>query len=385
MISFRNFLVFFGKKEISTAVFNESGDTSFLYNLTNDIGIYNKWAASVFDNWLFFVWSDKRVYWASINSAGNGIFDLQLEDITLNVMWHMDRLQEWDEVYMDSYSDRLYIFINWRHTTDSFYTGKTKILIYDKTYKQRLVHTLCWDVINWIRCGKFIWDDVYQYCWRDWDWDPWFGTWYDAVATAVLYRNNQNSWQDSSWITLDMFRRHKILNMIVLLARSRYSSDTYIDVTKYDKIASRYQYQMKEDEITEMWNDIRNCNEPRIPKCLTSSLSKCANTNNDCEWSGHNCEVKENDCCEKPRVFDDYCICYDDAGYEVSPIHKYKLTFNESYADYWKISLVSSWDNVAYFWGFMVGTETQSSFDADVDEFSTWECVQEKKCKQCTS
>lgn len=391
-VSFKNFLVFFWNNSISTIVFSEDWSTSSYYPLRNDIGIHNKWAYELFDNWLYFIGNDNRVYWASI-SWNNGVFQIELQDITKNVYPHMDLIQEWDNVYMSSYSDRLYIFINWKDDDRNVWFSKTKILIYDKTYWIRLVHTICWAMITGNRFWEFIGENIYEYWGRDWDgineknwiiFRP-----YTAKAEAILYKNDNHWMRDSTDIPLDMFRRHKLSNIVLLLWQWRYSKEsTYLLIDKYDKYKYSKAYWIDDsNEIIQKRNDAMNWEVVEPSDCFKSFLWKCDNIKNEAEWSHKNYKVEKKFCSwiEERRVFEDYCIKYDDNFYALSPIHKFMMNFDETDADFWKVSFISDWFDLAYFGWFIIETESDKSFDADVDNFSEWCCDKIKYCpnKSC--
>lgn len=381
-VSFKNFLVFFGKKEISTIVFNETWDTAFSYKLRDDIGIHNKGAHALFNNGLFFVGSDKRIYGASINSSWSNNFNLELEDITKNVFSHMDLIQDDDEVYMDSYKDRLYVFINGRHDDRNANTTKTKILIFDKTYGQWLVHTVCSEVITGIKCWEFIGDNIYEYCGWGWDW-IWRNS-YTARAEAVIYKNDNHGMTSQWWLWLDMFRRHKLINAIILLWQGQYKADnTYIQVDRYDQYKYSRHYPIDDtNRVIRDWDDWVNGRDVEVNDCFLSKLDDCANVKNPCEWSHTNYDVEKDSCsgCDERRIYDDYCICYDDNAHALSKVHKFELRFDDWYADYWRVSFISSWFDIAYFGWMIIWTESENTFDVDVDPFTTECCSPVKNC-----
>lgn len=374
-VSFKNFLVFFWKNSISTIVFNQEWTSSFLYNLREDIWIHNRWAYALFDNGLYFIGSDKRIYWASITWQ-NWFFDLQTEDITKNVFMHMDLVQDNDEVYMASEWWRLYVFINWRDDDRNSRTNKSKVLIYDKTYWQRLVHTICWESITWIKYWEFIWDDIYVYAWRDWDWSfPKRN--YVAKAEAILYNNNATELKDSSWLPLDMFRRHKLVEWVFLLWMWKYTKEnTYILVDKYDEYKYSRAYWIDDNNnVIKNWDDIMDWDIVRPDECFLNSLWKCDNVKNEYEWSHKNYKAEKDYCAwvTERRIFEDYCIAYDDNAYALSPIHRFHINFDESYADYWRVSFICWWSDIAYFWWMILKTDSETDFFIDVDNF-TWDC-----------
>lgn len=381
-VSFRNFLVFFWNNSISTIVFDQMWQQWFHYNLRNDIWIHNKWAHALFDNWLFFIGSDNRIYWASINSSGNS-FNIDLEDITKNVFSHMEQVQPWDDVYMSSYGNRLYIFLTWKDSPNSHNASHTKILIYDKTYWIWLVHVVCSEVITWAYDWEFLWDSVYRYCWWLWDWLFWQQIPYTARAEAIIYKNDKHWMSDQDWLWLDMFRKHTLVNGVFLLWLWRYSEDTYIQVDKYNnyKYSRRYDIDTNNEAIDNR-NGIINWDVIEPSDCFIGWLSKCDNVKNPYKWSQRNYNIEDEWCwtCDERIVFDEYCVKYDDNWYAVSPVHKFQLTFDEDKADYWRVSFVSWWNDIALFWWMLINTKSDNAFTVDVDNFTSWCCSPGKSC-----
>lgn len=384
-VSFKNFLVFFGKNTVWTNVYSEDWEYAYYNSLRDDIGIYNRGAYAKFDNGLFFIWSDKRVYWASINSNWNWIFDLQLEDITKNVFHHMELVQDWDEVYMGSYSDRMYIFINWKSRDWNSNTNKSKILIYDKTYWLWLVHEVCSQVINNIKYWEFLWGWIYEYCGRQWDWvvSNWFWEPYTAIASWLLYKNDNHWLTSQNWLPLDMFRRHKLVNAVTLLWQGKYTEDTRIEVDRYREYkASRYYAIDTENETIDNWNRWWDWERIEPSECFLDQLSDCDNIKNPCIWSAKNFEVDVESCwwCQERRIYEDYCVCYDDNQYQVSKVHKFNMRFDDWFADYWRVTFVSWWYDVANFGWMIIKTYSEADFDVDVDEFTADCCSRPIVC-----
>jgi len=386
-VSFQNFLVFFGRNKISTIVFNQDGSAWFKYKLRDDIGLHNKGAHALFDNGLFFIGSDKRIYGASINSNGDS-FNLDLEDITKNVFSHMNLTQDNDELYMDSYWNRLYIFINGRHDDNNPRTSKTKILIYDKTYWLRLVHTLCSQVITGIRHGEFIGDNIYDYC-------GWSGDHaikrdfnekytYEAIAEAIIYKNDNHWLVWELWLPLDMFRKHKLMNWVFLLWQWQYSEDTYIQVDKYNQYRFSRTYPIDtSNEVIQNWNDAMSWIRIEPSECFLNQLSDCDNVKNPCVWSNDNYTIEKESCwvCTEKRLYDDYCICYDDNWYALSPVHKFEQSFDDdSVADFWRVSFISWWLDIARFGWMLLFTDSEETFDVEVDPFTVDCCLSVPSC-----
>lgn len=407
--SFKNFIINFWKRELNCIVFDETGSVSYLKELeTNWVWIKNKWARAQMDWWLFFVWNDNRIYWASIVSNWLA-FDIDLKDITTNIRWHMELIQEDDEVYLSADAWILYIFINTKSEEDNRYPNKTKILKYYKDYEMRWPwHEVKWEVITWAKYWQFMWESIYNYCGRDWDgesniayedefWEKHFyGKWYEAIAEWLLYGMNQHWMQSADGMKLNMFRRHKLLRWVLMLWWWVYTDATTIEISRYNKYRrNQYQTLDKDNPWIENWYKAWNCQPVTVWECFAEWFSACDNIKNPCEWSKRNCESRDKRCkCEwKKREYDKYLVCYDDSAYELSPIETFEITFDDEWAKYHQVRFISwykklvdsNWRNyqindVWYFWWFIIETDTQNSMFSDIDAFSVWCCAPTKEC-----
>lgn len=408
-VSFKNFIINFWKTELNAITFDETWAVSYLRELeTSWIWIKNKWAWAKFDWWLYFVGSDNRIYWASLQSNGLS-YDIDMKDITTNIRWHMDLIQENDEVYLASDAWVLYIFINGRDRDTNQKTNKTKILKYYKDFEFWWPwHEVCGEVITWLECWQFIWESVYEYCWWDWDGEAifaiddeywvthWYWKWYEAVAEWTTYWMNQHGMVSADWLKLNMFRKHKLMRWNILLWWGIYTDATRIEIKRANKyIRERYHKIDSDNCWIKSWKEARNCQDVTVTECFKNWLDKCDNMINKCAWASRNCfDVDPRCVCEwKKRIFEDYCICYDDAAYALSPIESMEMKFDDKRATYHKVRFVSwyniiTWDNgiehqvndIGYFLWMIIETDSEQWFFNQLEPFSKECCDPPMEC-----
>lgn len=384
-VSFKNFLVFFWKRSISTVVFDETGQNSFKYELRDDIGIHNRWAYALFSNWLYFVGSDNRIYAANISGAWTN-FNLELEDITENILPHMENVKEDDEVYMSSDGKDLYVFINSKDFNEANNYANTKICKFNSIYGIWMVHTICWEVISRYKNNEFLGSNIFNYCWYDWDGvnnKP-----YNAIAEAVVHWHEELWMEDQDWWPLDLFRNHKLDECVILLWLWQYSSNTHIEVHKYDNYKYSRVYEIDDDNY--MLSDWKRAMQWEVIEpndCFKDKLTACDNILNPCEWNTRSYENTNNECgwCETQVEYDDYCVCYNDNKYALSPIHKMKLKFDTDYWQFFKVRFVIGhdrvmWNDIGSFGWMYITTNTDIDFTNNADNFTDWCCSSAKQC-----
>lgn len=89
--------------------------------------------------------------------------------------------------------------------------------------------------------------------------------------------------------------------------------------------------------------------------------------------------------CEEQVDYDDYCVCYNDNKYALSPIHKMKVKFDTGYAQYFVVRFVIGHDNVLWndigsFGWIYITTDTDRDFTSNADQFTDWCCSPVKQC-----
>ena len=406
--AFKWFLVAFGKKWIDAVTWADDLQSTFVSKLdSNNVWLKNKWAWDIFDGWLFFVWTDNRIYWASLTTNGS-VYDITMKDITTNIRWYMDEVEDDDEVYLSSDAGNMYIFINKRTTSSNSNLNDTRILKYYKDFEIWLPHEVCGEVIRWFKCWEFFWEGVYNYCWWEWDGiadvftideygnERFFGRWYEARATAIIYGNNDHWMTSSDRLPLDMFRRHKLSWGTMLLGRWLYTEATRIEVERADKYKWKSIQTIDTDNC---WVDDNakawNCREVEPSECFLSYLTECDTVNVWCQTV--DCEETDSRCsCEWEKKRDTwFCVCKGNARYPISEVEAFNLVFDENFARFHEVSFVSWYQSIKkenqnayyhqndvwYFLWFLINTISEVSFGEETEDFSAGCCSNGADCK----
>lgn len=342
-VSFGNFLVFMGKSSIESMVFSEDGKFSYKYNLWetsySDFGIYSKKSYAVFNNGLYIVAKDKRLYAASIAGSGEKYY-LQLEPQSKDIFPELDLLQSYDEVSLSSYQNKLYIFINGKFDSENDWLDKTKILIFNRDYWLWYNHIISRWVISWTKYWLFYGWWLYQYVW---DRDVYImgSPWetiehYSPIKAEIVFDivNSENHWIENwNWNRVSLMTNKKINWIKLLLGAGIYTDNTYIEISSY---MSWYKFNKKINFTNNEWfnNRLEYFNEQynniTVSDCFWDTLSKNDNMENKCAGSKANTDIRDE--LESPvcwdynirfnsKRLDDYVICYDDKGYQLSPIN----------------------------------------------------------------
>lgn len=398
-VSFGNFLIFLGKSSIDAMVFSEDWQYSYKYSLSDtsysDFGIYSKNAFSVFDNWLYIIWKDKRLYAASVAWSWEKYY-LQLENQSELIFPDLDLLQPNDEVSLNSYQNKLYIFINGRLYSDNSNVDKTKIIIFNKDYWLWYKHIIPRWVISWTKYGLFYWDWLYQYTWdRDvyilWSlWDEIVK--YAPIKTEIIFDivNSENHWiVNWLWNRVSLMTEKKINWMKLLLGAWVYTSNSYIEV---DSHMTWYKFTKKipftENEWFNNWIEYFDWNydDIEVSECFSETLSKNDNTESPYEGSPNNTDIKEeleSPVCDQwqdyeiryePKRLDDYAICYDDKWYKLSPLKHIYVNPALKYSSLlYTVKIVSDWyDRLNFGWAvveyesYPINYKNKSRYDIEI-------------------
>jgi hypothetical protein len=383
-VSFGNFLVFLGESSVEAMVFSEDWKYSYKYDLSNmsygDFGIFSQNAYSVFDNGLFIVWKDKRLYAASIAGSGDKYY-LELKTQSELIFPDLDLLQEGDEVSLNSYQNKLYIFINGRLFDDNYNTDKTKIIIYNKDYGLRYKHIVSRGTISWTKYWLFYGDWLYQYVW-DRDvymlWSPSEDiVHYAPIKAEIVFDivNSENHWVvNSLGNRVSLMTEKKINWMKLLLGAWVYTNNSYIEISSH---MNWYKFTKKIPFVENEWFNNRieyfngDYDNIAISDCFADQLSSNDNMESPYEWSRNNTDIKEG--LESPvcnswddyeirydsKRLDDYAICYDDKWYVLSPLEHITinpgLKFNSIL---YTVKVVSDWYDRLNFWWAVVEYES---------------------------
>lgn len=399
MVSYWDFLVVAWYNKIKSVVFSDNNKYAYSYDVwwTNyqDFWIYSKNAMSVFDNWLFVVGSDKRLYAAVIEWSKTKYY-LKLTSQSDKIFNELDLLQEWDDVSVSAYQNKLYLFINWRSDVDDYRLNKTKILIYNKDYKLRYTHIIPRWVINTCKYWLFLWDWLFQYVW---DRDV-YTLWTDEdnyihqtpIRTEIIFDivNSENHWiTNGAWNRVSLMNNKKIKRMKMLLWVGKYTDNTYIEIESF---TAWYRFHKQLQWFNSEWIDNINkyydgdYSSINISPCFLDRLSKADNMNNKCVDSHANTDVREElhtPVCHwtwteqeihyDPKRFDDYAICYDDKWYQLSPINHIYVNPQLKYpAVLYTVHIVSdNYDRLNFWWAIVeydsypIWYKEKTSFDLD--------------------
>lgn len=386
--SYRNFLLFFGNDSISTVVYEKTWQVGFSYKLREDIGIWSKTASVQFENSLYFMWSDKRIYATNISSDWDN-FQMQLEDISARIKWHLELLKEWDEVWLSSDGRRMYVFITWKWSPGDSNNTKTKILIRDRDYDVWLEHRVCCAKILHKKHGFYLWSSLFDYCWYE---DCSDAT-YSAQIEAFI-ADNDNQQTDGRSNPSDLFRRKKLNWAKVLLGKWQYTDDnTFFLVETYRngyKLEKQYVW-IEGNEWIDNWNKYFSWDVVPATSCMLDDLEECSYISRKCDWSSWTDELSEIGeetwcwCPPDPIDADDYCVCIDSRAYALQPFYNMFLDMRDNKrGDLHKITIHSQGLDTLYFWGMVVSYDSLEIDEKDWEWFDfLWtQCCENKSiCK----
>lgn len=386
---FRNFLVSFSEYSISVVVY-DSAWNAFSYNLDNSIWLFSKRSYTVFQNSLYIIWNDKRLYSCDIISQWQWAwYQLNLTDQSQQVRWELDLLNYWDDVYLYNEWNKMYIFINNKYNKTDTNNSKTKILIYNRDYNRWVTHNICNFIITWKSLWYYIGNSLYWYFWiRDHDsryskdklqWD-----YFEAHIDAFIWENEDWSNWKMNTLSIKSPKWAKIL-----LWKWIYTDWSTRFIVDYWTHWRQQQYQV---DTVEHIDWIRNNNiimswwtvEP--DDCALSLLAECSNIFRECSNSSN----KENSitqwryCYPEDEIFNDNCVCIDDKAFALSDIYNVfiKLDHLKS-SELFKIRIISSWWDSMIFWWMMVSMISNDISVHDVDSedvINSWEdCCSEWK------
>lgn len=399
MISYWDFLVVAWTNYIESIIFSEDNKYAYSYNIWwtayEKFWIYSKDAMSVFDNGLFVIGNDKRLYVATIEWSTTKYY-LKLTSQSDTIFNELDLLQEWDNVSLSSYQNKLYLFINGRGDVDDELVNKTKILIYNKDYKLRYTHIIPRWVIHTCKYGIFLGDGLFQYIWdRDiymlWTEEDNF-IHQTPIKSEIIFDivNSENHWiVNGNGNRVSLMTNKKLKRMKSLLWMWKYTDNTYIEIESF---TAWYRFHKRINWFNSDWID--NINEYydgsysniNIAPCFTDRLSSSDNMNNKCNGSHANTDVREElhtPVCHwtsteqlihyEPKRFDDYAICYNDKWYQLSPIQHIYINPQIKYpAILYTVHIVSdNYDRLNFGWviveydSYPIWYKEKTSFDVD--------------------
>ena len=372
---FRNFLVQFGRENMSVVVYNEAWD-SFSYKLDSSMGIFSRTSFISYQNSLYFIGSDKRLYSADIGSNGNGWYILNVTDQSAQIRGDLELLQEWDEVNMDADGTHMYIFINNKHDPRNSNNTKTRILKYFKDYNRWVYHDFCCGIIKHKRKNYFLWDTIYQQGQYDFRWS---GPSKDCGNNFVESYIEFYVWENEDWQTQFNTISFKELEWLkILLGRGIYTDWSTKVVIDSQVHWYKQQYQVSTFEHiprVDAHNKIRQWITPNKPSdCALDVLAECSNVIRPCKW------MKPTD----TIIWLDNCVCYDDKAYELADTYNVFINLKHlKRSDLYRIRIMSLWwDEMVFGWAVawveIYPIETHDSDDEDL--INNWdECCAEGK------
>lgn len=385
-VSFRNFLVYFGKRKIGVTVYNKTNE-AFSYTLRNNLGIYSKYAYCEFENSLYFIGSDKTLYSVEI-WADWQTYVLKLDDQSKQIRWDLDLLQKWDNVSLYADWQYLYIFINGKSDKSNFDNTKTKILKYNKHYQRWVQHHVCCGVISGKNENYFFGDTLYKQCWyKDcsniYGWVPWQPNdwyWFDAYIEGIIWET------ESTNNEFTQFVNKQLTFAKVMLGKWVYTdgSTRFIVDSSYSWIKTQYNTSLVEHIEWIKWNNaVAQWDNYEIEQCVLDELAECNNAVRPCKDSNNILQSTNIECgCENDVEFDDNCICINDKSYSLSDIYPVYIALNhlkESYQFKFRIQS-SNWD-IMSFGGIYIGMINKNIAEHDFDNrdiINDWtECCNE--------
>lgn len=366
-VVFRNFLVQFGKENISIIV-NNAEWISFNYKLDASIGIFSRTSFVTHQNSLYILGSDKRLYSVDISSNGANGYMLNLTDQSLQIKWDLELLNIWDEVNMSADGTHLYIFINNKTSRENSNNTKTRILKYYRDYNKRVRHDLCCGVIQRKKYNYYLGDSWYTQsdmpgnagmkdCWE---------FYIDAYIEAFIWENED----DQTEFTTLAYK--KLRWMKVLLGKGIYTDGSTKFIIDYGSHWYKQQYQIDKVEHIDWINKNNLLSQWEITTpddCALEVLAECTNVVRPCSWQPiANEEVVVEWMGNVPMKYLDNCMCLDERAYEMSDVYNVMLKLDHlKKSELFRIKIMSTgWDEMV-FGGLAIGLEAYDIATHDVD------------------
>lgn len=379
---FRNFLVQFGKENINVIVYNADW-ISFSYKLDASIGIFSATSYATYQNSLYIIGSDKRLYSVEITSNGMNGYMLNLTDQSAQIKGDLELLQEWDEVNLSSDWLHIYIFINNKTSRYNSNNTKTRILKYDRTYNKRVRHDICCGTLTGKNGDWYLGDSLYTQSVASEDnleYKDCNEFYIDAYIEAFI-------WENEDWQTEFSTLAYKKLRwMKVLLGKGIYTDGSTKFVIDYGSHWYKQQYQIDKVEHIE-WidknNKIRQWIETSPSECALEVLAECTNLVRECSWQPlANEEIEKTGCKNRPQTYMDNCMCLDEKAYELADVYNVMLKLDHLHkSELFRVKIMSTgWDEMVFGW-LVIWLETYdfSAHDTDnADVINDWSdcCVE---------
>jgi hypothetical protein len=362
-VVFRNFLVQFGKDNMNVIVYNTDW-VSFSYKLDGSLWIFSKTAFVTFQNSLYIIGSDKRMYAVDITSNWMNWYMLNLTDQSQQIKWDLELLQEWDEVNMSADGKHLYIFINNKSSIFNSSNTKTRILKYYRDYNRWVTHDICCAVINRHTNWYFLWDSLFvQYInettamYTPYDCigynpsAPWDWSYINAYIEAFI-------WENEDWQTQFTTLAYKQIKWLkILLWKGIYTDWASKVVVDYWNHWYKQQYVIDKFEHIDRIdknNKLRQWEEITPDECALELLAECTNVVRPCQWQPDaNREYQQGKWCRPEAITTmDNCQCLDDVWFELSDVYNVFIDLQHlKKSELYKIKIMSTgWDEMVFGW-----------------------------------
>lgn len=370
MASFSWYLLALSKNNITACTISPTESPTWAayvwiaQTVMNKEWIWSKNSFDVSELWMFIVTSDKR-FWALSLSAPwayywNNNIEPKFTPMSEWIQWHLDLLEEWDEVSVSIRNDEIRIYINW-DTPESWVLNKTKILIYDMTWKFWRTHisynaiVKWWKHMSWIPWtidNLFLWDTCYNYCWRRDSNCRWWEFYYDQEFSWFL-------WEMTEWSIISIYKKLHYAKLLLWLNCSLHNATTTLQVDKY-----MYWYKpvymidnIESVRYINMINAINDWEDIEPSDCEVSLLEECSNYTNPCEWSW---ATDDEDACWEDIYKEDYGICIDSNKYFLSPFANIYVPLNLwMFSELFKFTFKATWEDRIHFGWNIIWYESQ--------------------------
>lgn len=392
-VVFRNFLVQFWLNSMSVIVSDTTWNT-FSYQIDSTRWIFSRNAFCVFQNSLYVVWWDKRLYSCDIVSSWQWLwYQLILNDQSQQVRWDLELMSEWDEVSIENDWVNLMIFINSKYNITDWRNIKTKILIYNRDYNRWMQHHICHFNIKRMSMWYYLWDSLYEreYTYqtnqfpisKDTDSFSW-----EVLVTSYIDAYIGENEDGSNW-QLSLYAKKTPKRAKIILWKWIYTDGSTKLVIDSSSFWWSYQYQADKFEHIK-WIDDNNDYwlwwDVMPDECTLESLSECTNVVWECTKSLKEAIhlVDSVWCRFTEEIYNDNCICINDKTFALSDT--YNIYFNLSHLKSWELfrfRIISEWWDMMNFgwmmvWFLVNDISTNDADNADLANWQ-WECCVEWK------
>lgn len=385
LISWRWVLLIFWKRTIDVWVWDDNRNI-IVYTQSNNVWLYNQGCVWEYEGSIIFLSNEQRIRLLSIKIVATTWHNmLEYEDIGWYVQSRLDKVREWDELYLDTYDNELKIFQQTKTVLDNAYNDCTRIFFFNKKWKiwyEHLTYSLIkgnynnfyygsWIVVytKYLNNGDIATEDFYYRRNNGIDWPRQYQQMHEPIKTKITWYINENeywNWQQASdgW-NLDLLRIIKPKSMNVLFWKWLYWPWFKINVINY-KFGYATVLELKDIYKKNKWfediNYISDGREPKPTECIEADVSDDRVFAENCDskyslsdverqpfvWTSQNNYVYE-EWFYKLRV-NDLGICVNWWEYKYSWCYPIHINFNEtqSPSELVKVEIVGNWDSISF-------------------------------------